>query len=242
MQDSFHCQQRILEAKLTCAETSITHDGKRGDVSEKYFLKMLRAYLPNRYSVDSAIVIDSNGKTSQQIDIVIYDRQYTPTLLDQEDHKYVPAEAVYAVMEVKPEINKDYIEYAGEKAESVRCLHRTSIPIPHAGGEFNKKALFEITAGLIAAKAAWKDGLRKSFQKNINVLKGKKRLDFVLAVNTASYDVFDSKGKPKIVTGKNVLIFSLFRLLKNLQSLATVPAIDWDAYAAQLANTTNGKE
>ena len=48
--------------------------------------------------------------------VVIYDPQYTPTLLDQHDHKYVTAEAVYAVMEVKPTVNKGLLDYAGKKA------------------------------------------------------------------------------------------------------------------------------
>jgi len=94
-------------------------------------------YLPKRYAADSAIVIDSTGRTSDQMDVVIYDPQYTPTLLDQHDHKYIPAEAVYAVMEVKPTVNKSYLDYAGKKAASVRRLKRTSIPIPHAGGTYH---------------------------------------------------------------------------------------------------------
>ena len=94
-------------------------------------------YLPKRYAVDSAIVIDSNGKTSDQMDVVIYDPQYTPTLLDQHDHKYIPAEAVYAVMEVKPTVNKGYLDYAGKKAASVRRLNLTSAQISEANARYN---------------------------------------------------------------------------------------------------------
>ena len=54
----------------------------------------LRKYLPNRYAVAQGIVVDSNGATSDQIDIIIFDPQYTPTLLDQQSHRFVPAEAV----------------------------------------------------------------------------------------------------------------------------------------------------
>ena len=207
--------------------------GARGWV--KHFLETLSAYLPNRYAVDSAIVIDCNGQTSDQMDVVIYDPQYTPCLLDQHDHKYIPAEAVYAVLEVKPEINANYLNYAGKKAESVRRLHRTSIPIPHAGGKpYPPKDLFPITSGLIAADVSWKDDFGKSFMKQLAALKGQRQLDCVLAVGTASFDVFETK--PRIVEGKNALVFFLFRLLQKLQSLGTVPAIDWNAYASQLAN------
>jgi hypothetical protein len=169
------------------------------------------------------------------MDVVIYDCQYTPCLLDQHDHKYIPAEAVYAVLEVKPEINSKYLKYAGGKAKSVRCLHRTSIPIPHAGGApYPPKALFPITAGLIAAGITWKDGFGKTFTKQIGALKDDRRLDCVLAVSSAAFDVFEKKSL--IVGGNNALVFFLFRLLQKLQSLGTVPAIDWNAYASQLAN------
>jgi hypothetical protein len=235
LQDAFHEQQKVLQAHLEYAKKTITHDGKCGDVTEKHFLKTLAAYLPNRYAADSAIVIDCNGQTSDQMDVVIYDPQYTPCLLDQHDHKYIPAEAVYAVLEVKPEINAKYLTYAGDKAKSVRRLHRTSIPIPNAGGTpYPPKALFPITAGLIAADISWKDHFGKTFAKHFNSLKGDCRLDCVLAVSSASLDIFEAT--PRVLAGKNALVFFLFRLLQKLQSLGTVPAIDWNAYASQLAN------
>jgi hypothetical protein len=235
LQEAFYKEQQVLEAQLQLAESSISHYGKRGDVAEKHFLETLRAYLPNRYSIDSAIVIDSKGRTSDQIDIVIYDRQYTPTLLDQADHKYIPAEAVYAVMEVKPVVNKEYLIYAGEKAESVRRLYRTSIPVPTLTGIADPKPLFPILSGLVAAKLAWKDGLGKSFRRSFAELKDDQQLDCVLAVNRASFDMFDGAVKPpRCCIGKNVLVFFLFRLLEKLQSFANVPAVDWNAYASQL--------
>ena len=70
-----------------------------------------------------------SSMAGDQIDIIIYNAQYTPTLLDQQDHRYVTAEAVYCVLEVKPLISKTYLNYAGDKAKSVRALERTSIAI-----------------------------------------------------------------------------------------------------------------
>ena len=106
LRKSFAAEQEILNCKLSLSSTSITHDGVMGEVNEAHFINILRKYLPHRYAVDTAIIIDSNGATSDQIDAVIYDMQYTPTLLDQQKHRYVPAEAVYAVFEVKPTINR----------------------------------------------------------------------------------------------------------------------------------------
>lgn len=242
LQEAFSHEQQTLVQRLELAEKSITHQGKRGDVTEKHFITTLRAYLPKRYAVDSAIVIDSNGRTSDQMDVVIYDPQYTPTLLDQHDHKYIPAEAVYAVMEVKPTVNKGYLDYAGKKAASVRRLKRTSIPIPHAGGTYPAKPLFEITAGLIAPNIEWADGFGTTFLGHHAALKKECRLDCVLALTHASFDIFDSSVNHTVSPGKNALVFFTFRLLQKLQSLGTVPAICWNAYASQLAspNSTQG--
>src|SRR4051794_8577591 len=93
IQDSFAGQQAVLKSQLDFSRQSITHMGERGEVDERHVIQILRQYLRDRYSVESGIVIDSKGGTSDQIDVVIFDRQYTPTLLDQHEHKYIPAEA-----------------------------------------------------------------------------------------------------------------------------------------------------
>lgn len=239
LREAFAKQQRVLRANLELAEFSVTHPGKRGDVAERHFITVLRQYLPNRYSVDSAIVLDSKGKTSDQLDIVIYDRQYTPTLLDQHEHKYVPAEAVYGVLEVKPTINRRHLGYAADKAASVRRLHRTSVPIPNASGkDYDPRPQIDFIAGLVAKKIDWMDGFGAAFDRSLRELAGPRRIDCCLAVDGHCFDTFDGPGKPLLGPRDNALVFFLFRLLKKLQSFATVPAIDWSAYAAELAKTS----
>lgn len=238
LRSAFSAEQEVLQVKLRLSSASITHDGVMGDVNEQHFIKFLKSSLPKRYAVESAIVIDSNGNTSDQIDIVIYDNQYTPTLLDQNDHRFVPAEAVYAVFEVKPTINKEYLEYAGKKAESVRKLERTSIPIRHAGGEFPAKPLFPIVSGIIAADIDWVEGFgSKSFVENLESLTGRADLGCGLALAGGSFDIFGET--LHLGPETNSLAYFLFRLLEKLQSLGTVPAIDWNKYAAVIgeANT-----
>src|SRR5659263_347568 len=123
--------QSQMIARLSTNRQFITHSGSKGDALENAWIEWLREYLPNRYSVDKAIVIDHEGNTSHQIDIVIYDNWFTPFIFSQNGFHYIPAEGVYAIFEVKPDIQgsvdgKNYIQYAGEKIESVRILKRTS--------------------------------------------------------------------------------------------------------------------
>ena len=234
LQEAFTLEQKLLQVKLELSAQSVSHPGTLGEVNENYFIEVLRKYLPKRYAVDTGIVIDSLGKTSNQIDVIIYDNQYTPTLLDQQNHRFIPAEAVYAVLEVKPTIDKGYLKYAGEKAKSVRRLRRTSVKIVHAGGEFPAKPLFPIVAGIVASRIDWAEGFAaEAFRKNFDSLTETERLDCGLAVSGSVFDIYT--GTIEIGPAQQALAYFLFRLLEKLQSLGTVPAIDWNAYATVLA-------
>lgn len=236
LQSSFASEQLCLAANLR-SSNRIRHQGDKGEVNEQFFIDFLRRYLPNRYTVEKAMIIDSLGATSDSIDIVIFDRQYTPTLLDSEKHRYVPAESVYAIFECKPAINKEYLEYAADKAKSVRRLHRTSIPIKHAGGTFAAKPLHHIIAGILAIDVEWKDGLGSTFASNHAQLSGMRSLECGFAADGASFDSFAPDGQLIFGPPDNSLAFFAFRLLSHLQSMATVPAVDWAAYANQLSKT-----
>ena len=74
----FEGLQGQMQAQLSTNRDFITHPGSKGDALENAWIEWLRTYLPNRYSVDKAIVIDCEGNTSQQMDIVIYDNWFTP--------------------------------------------------------------------------------------------------------------------------------------------------------------------
>lgn len=236
LRDAFSTEQTCLEANLRSSRR-IVHAGDRGEVNEQYFIEFLRRYLPNRYTVEKAIVIDSEGNVSHSIDVVVFDRQYTPTLLDNAKHRYVPAEAVYAVFECKPKIDKAYLEYAAEKAASVRKLKRTSIEICSAGGRLEAKTPFDIVAGILAIDVDWKDGLGESFLAVHREMPGKDfAVDCGFAAAGASFDVFAGVGSYVFGPPDNALAHFAFRLLWKLQSLGTVPCVDWMAYAAQLSH------
>lgn len=72
--------QEQFEGSLRGSRLAVSHPGARGEASEEDWLRLLKNHLPQRYQADRAFVIDSNGAISEQIDIVIYDRQYSPFL------------------------------------------------------------------------------------------------------------------------------------------------------------------
>lgn len=233
LQDAFASEQQCLLTKLASSRR-IKHPGDRGETNEVHFIEALRHYLPDRYTVDKASVLDSTGEVSDSIDVVIFDRQYTPTLLDCDSHRYVPAESVYAVFECKPTINKGYLEYAAAKAASVRKLKRTSMPVGTINGPVNARALPHIIGGILAVGVGWKDGLSSHFEESLKALDGEQKLDCGFAAEGACFDFFGSQ--LTFGPADNAWAFFIFRLLDHLRMVGTAPAVDWAAYAQALSN------
>lgn len=227
----------LLANELGIARTVVAHSGTKGDVSEGRWVQMLQHHLPTRYQVSKAFVIDSKNQCSDQIDIVIHDRQYSPFVLKFDSALYVPAESVYAVFEVKQEMSAGMIEYAAAKVASVRRLHRTSIPIPHAGGTYAAKPPQYVMGGLLSLQSSWTPPFGDAFESAIVGGAGEGRLDLGCAAQNGVFQVdYTDSGAPKISVHETdgPLAYFLLRLIAKLQSMATVPCLDVMAYAAWL--------
>lgn len=178
----FQGLQSQMTSQLNTNREFILHPGSKGDSLENAWIEWLQKYLPNRYSVDKAIVIDHEGNTSHQIDIVIYDNWFTPFIFSQNGFHYIPAEGVYAVFEVKPDIQgsvegKSYIEYAAEKIESVRVLKRTSTNIIDVGEKRNPRALTKIIGGILTSTNSFTHTNNNTIEKHLKEQKGFKSID-----------------------------------------------------------------
>lgn len=237
--------QARLEGELRGNRAAVTHSSARGEASEEDWLRILNAHLPRRYQADRAFVIDSLGASSEQIDIVIYDRQYSPFLYNQANQRYVPAESVYGVLEVKQDLPRDHIRYAGEKAASVRRLHRTSAEIRHAGGTYAPRLLPRIAAGLLTYKSSWSPAFAAPFRSALEELGPEQQLDVGCALLDGAFEVAYPSNCPlelSVAMGPRSLVQFLMRLLKQLQALATAPAIDYSAYLARFESADSGSD
>jgi hypothetical protein len=231
----FRGLQSQMEAKLTFNRNIISHPTSKGTASELEWTEMLSTYLPKRYCADSAFVMDANGNISEQIDIVIFDRQYSPFILRQNGVTYIPAESVYAVIEVKQELNKANIEYAQKKAASVRKLSRTSAPIPHAGGVFDPKKPARILAGILTVDGT----LSLEVQEKLANAGDGRVLNFGCSLAGKTYfslpklHPWDQNSRPYEIVNKtddNSLVNFFMNLVAELQKVGTVPAIEIEAY------------
>jgi hypothetical protein len=232
LQNLYTSLQEQLDSDLRVGQKALTHPVSKGDSNEADWLNALKDHLPHRYQASSAFVIDSRGRKSEQIDIVIYDRQYTPILYNKNEQRLIPAESVYAVFEVRPALNRKNILYAGKKAASVRKLLRTSAQIAYAAGKYEPKPLFPIIGGILTYKSEWNPGLGKTLIGILQVLDVNSRLDIGCVVTAGTFEASYTSDIVEIESSSPQMSLAafLFRLLAKLQSLATVPAIDYQEY------------
>ena len=227
--DAFARLQAKLLQDLSASDVN-EHPTTRGDNAELNWIAMLANFLPRRYAVDGAFVVDVDGRMSDQIDLVIHDRQYSPLLFEHAGTLYIPAESVYAVFEVKPEINATYLGYASEKAASVRGLRRTSAAIAHAGGTFEPREPFDIVAGILARRNGWETRLADHLIKHDDGVGATGHLDLGCALEAGAFDYGPDERVG--VEADRALMFFALRLLKRLQRLGSATALDLDQWEA----------
>jgi hypothetical protein len=217
----------------------LTHAPTIGAAHERGFIELLETYLPKRYRVGQGFILDCEGNCSQQIDIVIYDRQYSPFLFCQDGTFFIPAESVYAVMEVKPELKKSTVQYAGSKIASVRKLRRTSATIRYAGQMVPGRRPFQILGVILTVRSIWAPAFGKEFEGTAMEMGEQGRIDVGCALTAGSADVWYEGQDVRVERGdaESALIFFFLHLLARLQELGTVPAMDIREYAKKVVNS-----
>lgn len=223
-----------IQQRLATSRKTFAHAPTKGDASENVWLELFKNYLPHRYQAATAHVVDSLGTFSDQIDVVIFDRQYSPFIFKFQGQTIVPAESVYAVFESKQSINAGEVSYAQKKIASVRRLHRTSLPIPSAGGPLPAKPLHHIIGGLVTFESDWNPPLGESLIAALSAGKPDEKLDLGCVAAHGMFSCDASGCHTAVPQGKAATAF-LFELIARLQTCATVPMIDIRSYAKWLA-------
>lgn len=229
--------QRTLLAGLDGARELFENNEAKGDAVEFEWAELIDLFLPSRYQVTAAFVLDCEGERSDFIDIVIHDRHYCPLLFEQGGQKYIPAESVYAVLEVKQELDRGNIIYAAEKAATVRRLKRTSTRIVSLGAPEDARPLFEIVSGVLATESSWSPSFDDPFLTALRDAAAEHTtLDIGCAVRHGGFAVTWDGNEPTadFSEAESSLMFFLLRLFGALQALGTVPAIDLKEYGRSL--------
>lgn len=221
----------ITDAKFSCV---LSHPTDKGDNSEENWIEWFDKYLPKRYRAAKATIIDSRGDISDQIDLVLYDAQYSYLAFNQNGILYLPAESVYAVFEVKQDLTKEHMEYAGKKIASVRRLHRTSASIPYAAGVYPPKRLHRILSGILTTKSGWAEPFNTAFKNCLSSFPDDQQIDCGCVLQAGSFYYDYAEKKLRTSTPNESLVFFFLQLLVLLQEMGTVPAIDLNEYMKAL--------
>ena len=234
LNDLFESAQRKMVAELSGIRQAVDHRGALGDETEFAWVKFLDRMLPNRYQASDGFVVDADGRRSDQIDVIVFDRQYSPPLFQAEKAQCVPAEAVYAVFEVKQRIDTKNLKAASAKAASVRRLRRTTARIPTADGVLERKAPHRIVAGALALSIDNPATFDSMVGRQMARVSEGARLDLGCAIQDGSFTVDYKEAKPPTVSlspGQSSLITFFFQFQTLLQALGTAPAIDYSEYS-----------
>lgn len=245
---AFLQRQKAMSAELEIPLEFTTHPTAIGDASEANWVRMLKSFLPGRYEVGPIFALDAKGGRSEQIDLAIYDRQYSPLWFEAAGNRYVPVESVYAALEVKQEINASHLDYAAQKIESIRTLHRTSARIVDIYGVQKGPAPADrpIIGGIVALRAKWKDGVASDAgRRNITRHIGVRHLDLGLALNDVAFDNVPPSTTNELLTpgltfsepGVQLISFAI-RLFRRLQATGTALAVDLNVYEELLESIT----
>ncbi len=243
---AYAAKEKELAAKFALGGQLTDHATIVGTATEHGWSGFLTGFLPRRYGVASGKVVDSRGYQSEQIDLVVYDAFYSPLLFVVGDATFVPAESVYAVFEVKQTLDKEHLDAAASKAESVRRLHRTSALIPN---QFGKKDLrkdlndLPILAGILTSRSQWATPYHDVLRTHLEAQSPARSIDLGCALGDGSFDterdqVSAGRGLRELsvsISDRSLSYFTM-RLLHKLQKLGTVGAIDYKAYAETLTN------
>lgn len=140
------------------------------------------------------------------------------------------------MFEAKQSINTGQVAYAQAKVASVRRLHRTSLPIPYAKGNYPPKPLIPILGGIPTFESDWSPPLGAALEAALAEGEDISRLDMGCVAAHGYFTLEQASGTYAIYRdGKPATAF-LFKLISQLQFSGTVPMIDVQAYARWLLN------
>ncbi len=116
--------QKQISAEISQIRKSLSHTGEIGDLVERVFRKQISQILPEKVRVSHGFVVDSHGKVSKQMDIILYDRLNTPRIFTSPGAQMFPVESTFACGEIKTQMNVKEFKDSFEKCLSYKDLKR----------------------------------------------------------------------------------------------------------------------
>ena len=114
----------IAELLAKQASDLIKHPGEKGRTSEFIARGIIRAILPQKFSIGTGFLVNSKGDRSRQQDLVLFDETMNAPIRLAGEVGVFPVECVYATVEVKSTLTKKTIREAAESIGEIRTYSK----------------------------------------------------------------------------------------------------------------------
>jgi hypothetical protein len=116
---------------------AITNKTDEGEHLEHLLIRFLNTYLPKKLAVGRGYIMNGEGKTSLQQDVVVYDPNNYVLLKNTEGYQVFPVECVSATIEVKSTLTKKTLQDSDRNATSIKYLSGTQLLVHRETGEIH---------------------------------------------------------------------------------------------------------
>lgn len=120
----FQAIEKEMQSKFEQVREAIKHSGLKGGSIEEIVRQFFRERIPQSLSIAKGQVVDSNGKYSRELDLIIYDALKTPIFFKDEHVQVIPIECVYAIVEIKTKLDSTELTKIYDNMDSVRSLEK----------------------------------------------------------------------------------------------------------------------
>lgn len=230
-------EQLLLDAKHA---EDFQQKSIRGDERAAGLANFLRDHLPERFSVTKGEVIDFRDERTGQLDLIIYDSHTTAPVTKGEENFLIPAEALYAVVEVKTTLTGDELVTCYRAAGKLRALRpfKAQFVPPRAEGaaaDRNPRCMYAVFSYF--SNLGEENWVKKEHDRAIEAAKQEgldpNVIDRILVLSRGF--LLPGKGVGKEERDDAESVFSDFYLhLMNFLTRETKrrEPIDWQAYGA----------
>jgi len=190
-----------------------------GTAKENAVKSKLQKIFPPLIDISSGCVIDSEGNTSKQTDIIIYEKDFCPifSINDTSEASYFPCESVVAVGEIKSTMNYTELLDSLEKIKSVKMSKRffnspstrqygsktIMYQTPESGFNQSKNPLDQIYGFILCEKFGLSsESIIERLDKTINISDSFVLPNLILSLHDGVISYFD-KDKNMILDSKH---------------------------------------
>ncbi|GGF10335.1 hypothetical protein GCM10011611_14890 [Aliidongia dinghuensis] len=230
-------QKLLLEAG---AAENFDHRGLKGGERTAALAEFLGKHLPAVFGVGGGEAIDFRDNRTGELDLFIYDKSTAAPIQSSTDSSLVPAEALYAVIEVKSVLSQDEMNkcmLAGKRVRELRPFKGHFIASPVDGKRHEEHYRCPYFVFAYTSNLSRDDWAQKEFDRTkLAANSAECSLDIVDRVFVLDRGILRPQiGAASVWENSSGIFLDFYIHLINFltRERARRPTIDWTAYTAR---------